>query len=257
MAVTDHHTLLLRLAGPLQSWGTSSRYTERDTGSEPSKSGVVGILAAALGRPRTTPVDDLARLRMGVRVDREGVPGYDFQSAGASATDPGIAIASDTPERITQRIEQLRLGTLKDSGRGRPSISRRHFLQDAVFLVGLEGPDLDQLYHLDQALRFPIFPIGLGRRSYVPSLPITLSGGGVRPGVSLQRALQQTPPLIKRSNQQAEGDVLNRYIFESSDTEQDAVRMDQPVGAAFAARTFGLRPVVFKRLPLIDQEPSE
>ncbi len=42
-------TLLLRLAGPMQSWGTQSRFTERDTGREPSKSGVVGLLAAAVG----------------------------------------------------------------------------------------------------------------------------------------------------------------------------------------------------------------
>ncbi|MCA9878634.1 MAG: CRISPR-associated protein Cas5, partial [Thermomicrobiales bacterium] len=36
------HTVLLRLAGPMQSWGTQSRFLERDTGMEPSKSGVLG-----------------------------------------------------------------------------------------------------------------------------------------------------------------------------------------------------------------------
>ena len=46
------HTLLLRLEGPLQSWGTSSRFPQRDTGFEPSKSGVIGLLCAALGKPR-------------------------------------------------------------------------------------------------------------------------------------------------------------------------------------------------------------
>lgn len=42
-------TLLMRLAGPLQSWGTTSRFDQRDTGKEPSKSGVIGLMAAALG----------------------------------------------------------------------------------------------------------------------------------------------------------------------------------------------------------------
>ena len=46
------NTLLLRLAGPMQSWGTQSRFTIRDTGYEPSKSGVIGLLCAALGKPR-------------------------------------------------------------------------------------------------------------------------------------------------------------------------------------------------------------
>ena len=37
-------TLLLRLAGPMQSWGVQSRFSVRDTGLEPSKSGVIGLL---------------------------------------------------------------------------------------------------------------------------------------------------------------------------------------------------------------------
>jgi CRISPR system Cascade subunit CasD len=64
--------LLLRLAGPMQSWGVQSRFTVRDAGREPSKSGVIGLLCAALGRPRRDPVADLAALAMGVRVDQEG-----------------------------------------------------------------------------------------------------------------------------------------------------------------------------------------
>lgn len=65
-------TLLIRLQGPLQSWGTRSRFDHRDTWPYPTKSGVVGLLAAALGRDRREDVSDLAALRMGVRVDRKG-----------------------------------------------------------------------------------------------------------------------------------------------------------------------------------------
>ena len=68
-------TLLLRLVGPMQSWGTTSRFDQRDTGKEPSKSGVVGLLAAALGidRENWTDLEPLTRLSMGVRHDRPGV----------------------------------------------------------------------------------------------------------------------------------------------------------------------------------------
>lgn len=45
-------TLLLRLAAPLQAWGADSKFETRKTGREPTKSGVIGLLAAALGLRR-------------------------------------------------------------------------------------------------------------------------------------------------------------------------------------------------------------
>lgn len=42
-------TLLLRLAAPLQAWGADSKFETRKTNREPTKSGVIGLLAAALG----------------------------------------------------------------------------------------------------------------------------------------------------------------------------------------------------------------
>src|SRR5437764_11434486 len=104
-------TLLLRLAGPMQSWGTTSRFSIRDTGLEPSKSGVIGLLCAALGRPREHPVDDLAGLRFGVRADRPGTLRMDFQTAGA-----------DYP-RYGQRGQVI--------GRTTAILSPRYFLADA------------------------------------------------------------------------------------------------------------------------------
>ncbi|MEK7721143.1 MAG: type I-E CRISPR-associated protein Cas5/CasD, partial [Elusimicrobiota bacterium] len=76
-------TLLLRLAGPMQSWGTTSRFDNRDTGKEPSKSGVIGLLAAAMGidRENRTDLEPLTLLVMGVRHDRPGIPKYDYQTA--------------------------------------------------------------------------------------------------------------------------------------------------------------------------------
>ena len=65
-------TLLLRLAAPLQSWGEDSKFETRRTRREPTKSGVIGLLAAALGRRRDEPLDDLRGLRFAVRVDQEG-----------------------------------------------------------------------------------------------------------------------------------------------------------------------------------------
>ena len=104
-------TLLLRLAGPMQSWGTTSRFDQRDTGKEPSKSGIVGLLAAALGidRENWTDLEPLARLSMGIRHDRPGVPKRDYQTA--------------------QRIISADRSKIHDT-----AVTTRDYLADAVFL---------------------------------------------------------------------------------------------------------------------------
>lgn len=174
-------TLLLRLHGPLQSWGTTSRFDERDTQLEPSKSGVIGLVCAALGRDRADPIDDLASLRMGVRVDREGVPMRDYQTA------TGVISAVGKPD-----LE-------------RTVVSPRFFLADAVFLVGLEGHDHVLMDHIYKALMAPCWPLALGRKSYVPSMPVFIGGGLLSQG--LCEALRTWPRLVP-GDQQSPFDFL-------------------------------------------------
>lgn len=204
-------TLLLRLAGPMQAWGTESRFEVRDTGTEPSKSGVVGLLAAALGRSRGEPVDDLAALRMGVRVDHEGLVRVDFQTAEGVARVPG-----------------------KEQDAQHPVVSRRAYLMDADFLVGLEGgPDL--IRALDAALAAPRWPLFLGRKACPPAAPIRLPdapphGPGLR-DEPLEDALRAIPLVAEP---RGEGRV--RLVLD--DPTGEGVRRDQPVGASFATRVF-------------------
>lgn len=201
-------TLLLRLAGPMQSWGTTSRFDERDTQLEPSKSGVLGLVCAALGRDRAEPIDDLAALRMGVRVEREGVPLRDYQTA------TGVLIASSGKPDLDRTV-----------------VSPRYYLADAVFLVGLEG-DRDLLANIQQALMSPVWPLALGRKSCVPSLPVHLPDGlSEQP---LQAMLATWPCLMTGEAPQSPRRVLLEHSSEGS------VRLDQPV-APFAERRFGPR----------------
>ena len=68
--------LLLRLAAPLQAWGSSSKFIVHSTEREPTKSGVIGMIAAALGIQRNDDPQKLVpltTLRFGVRADKEGV----------------------------------------------------------------------------------------------------------------------------------------------------------------------------------------
>ena len=134
-------TLLLRLAAPLQAWGTDSKFEVRRTNREPSKSGVIGLLAAALGLRRDADLSKLSALRFGVRVDRNGEVIKDFHMAKAEKTS---------------------------------YLTYRYYLSDAIFLVGLESEDRSFLEQIERALRNPCFPLFLGRRSCPPTLPLVL-----------------------------------------------------------------------------------
>lgn len=214
-------TLLLRLAGPMQAWGTTSRFDERDSGLEPSKSGVIGLICAALGRDRSQPVDDLAALRMGVRVDREGLLMRDYQTA------TGVLLASGKPD-------------LK-----RTVVSPRFYLSDAVFLVGLEG-DGCLLNIIQEALKQPVWPLALGRKSMPPALPVWLQNG--LKDEDLISALK-TASLVGLPRIEQHGQPLRLMLEHPS---EGAVRLDQPVGP-FAERRFGPRFVKPEVLDVPDQ----
>ena len=164
-------TLLLRLAAPLQSWGADSKFETRKTNREPTKSGVIGLLAAALGLRRDDAAG-LARLNglhFAVRADREGSLLVDFHTANWE----------------------------EDRKKGKaPYVTYRHYLQDAVFLVGLESEDTALLQELETALKHPVYPLYLGRRSCPPTLPLFL---GIRAGKLLD-TLRAEPLLVKQRN---------------------------------------------------------
>jgi CRISPR system Cascade subunit CasD len=204
------NVLLLRLAGPMQSWGVQSRFTVRDTGLEPSKSGVVGLLCAALGRQRDEPLDDLAALTMAVRVDREGHLASDYHTAQ---------------------------GVLKAGGGIKPTeVSRRYYLADARFLVALEGEDRDLLARLHNALRDPHWPLYLGRKAFVPGEPVWLEDG-LCPDTTLVDALKEYEWTGRYP--EAERPPRLRLVLEDHDGAE--VRPDQPL--SFAERRFAPRRV--------------
>src|ERR1700712_1573639 len=75
----------LRLEGPMQSWGNHARganRAHRTTHSRPTKSGVIGMVANALGRDFADCIDDLTALEFGVRADVPGRLEVDYHTAG-------------------------------------------------------------------------------------------------------------------------------------------------------------------------------
>lgn len=227
-------TLLLRLAGPMQSWGLDSRFDQRDTGREPSKSGVLGLICAALGKPRDDQpgpwpsLAELAGLRMGVRVLREGTLRVDYQTAGGG----------DFAGRKSYGVWRA------SGGSGDTVVSPRHYLCDADFLVGLEGP-LPLLHRIEEALHNPVWPLSLGRKSYVPTLPVAFPPDSpISPAVreaGLAAALASFIDPSSGSWKRAAKAAPQRLVLEAPLGSTAESRQDVPL--SFLNRTFAARGV--------------
>jgi CRISPR system Cascade subunit CasD len=211
----------------MQSWGTTSRFDQRDTGKEPSKSGVIGLVASALGidRENWTDLEPLTHLSMGVRHDRAGSPKRDYQTAGCAPMD--TIIRADGSQ-----------------AKGGGVVSHRFYLADAAFLVGLECTDRMLLERIHAALQDPCWPLALGRKSYVPSEPIWLNDG-LRKG-PIGEVLSLWPWIVQRRKWEALPERL-LVSLESVDAS-GTLKMDQPL-SSFAERRFGARFVRSQWIP--------
>lgn len=194
-------TLLLRLAAPLQAWGSGSKFNIRLTEREPTKSGVVGMIAAAMGIQRNDDpkkLEPLNALRFGVRVEKEGKLLRDFHM-----------------------VHEM-------TGKKNSHVTERFYLSDAVFLAALESEDKEYLEKIVNALNNPVYPLFLGRRSCPPTLPIVL---GIRDG-ELTSILKTEPSLL-------ENNKPTRIVYES-DLSGVPVR-DKPVSFSQLHRQYGYR----------------
>ncbi|MEE2038065.1 type I-E CRISPR-associated protein Cas5/CasD [Nocardiopsis sp. CT-R113] len=210
--------LPLVLAGPLQSWGSASRFARRGTENAPTKSGVIGLLAAALGRDRTADLSDLAALRFGVRVDQPGVRVRDYQTAKHLVT--GVSMP----------------------------VSERFYLSDAVFVAAVEG-DTDLVADLYRAVRAPVYLPYLGRRSCPPARPVDL---GAPVDGTVEEVLEQTPWQASRWFQRQrnrrwreEGQVELSTLVDAApgQTRADTLR-DLPLSFDPLHRRYALRAVI-------------
>lgn len=231
-------SLALCLDAPMQSWGIQSRFTVRETTTEPTKSGVVGLLGAALGVPRngTERLSQLAQLRMGVRVDREGILERDYH----------------TTQNVPTTI-----------GRGhRTVLSQRYYLADAIFLVVLEDDSPALLREAAEALRHPHWPLCFGRKAFVPARPLLCpeedSQNGVRTGAGvqekpLQAVLDEHPWLESRASahqrelvaiNKGESIALRTMVECPPSTPGAQPRRDQPISWTRDDRRFTTRTVL-------------
>ena len=158
--------LSLWLEGPMQSWGDRSRFGKRTTDEYPAKSGVVGLLFAALGwgGSQVERLEKLLGLKMSAyRFVRKELTSrlVDFQVVGHGYD------VSDPWENLL--VPKTMLGK-KPAGKG-TKVTFREYLQDACFAVFLEVPS-DWEIEIDRGLRKPVWDLYLGRKCCVPSEPV-------------------------------------------------------------------------------------
>ncbi|GID27490.1 type I-E CRISPR-associated protein Cas5/CasD [Paractinoplanes brasiliensis] len=209
--------LLLKLAGPLQAWGSSSRFARRGTEIAPTKSGVIGMLAAAKGIRRTEPLTDLLGLEFGVRLDQPGQILRDFQTARSL------------------------------DGRHSAPLTYRFYLSDAIFLAAVQG-DAALIHDLAGALKRPCYPLYLGRRSCPPAGPVSL---GVE-DIGLDDALKTWPwQATDRYRRGAPRIVQLEVIRDARPGDQDTeTHPDEPVSFDPAHRQHTWRSVLRRHVPV-------
>jgi CRISPR system Cascade subunit CasD len=212
------HSLVVRLAGPLQSWGSRSQFNRRDSAPEPTKSGIAGLLAAAQGRRRQDPIEDLAGLRLGVRTDRPGTLLRDYHTVSDLRGRPLLAAA------------------VRGTGLQQPTspakyihVTHRYYLQDAVFVAAVSGPP-DLLHALAHALAHPAFPLALGRRGCPPTMPLL-----VPPADGADRLLWASDPVdVLRDAVPWQVSEVAKNAYRRSRDRQASVRLpitvDDPEG---------------------------
>lgn len=229
------HCLVLRLAGPLQSWGSRSQFNRRLTDAEPTKSGIIGLLAAAQGRRRSDPVEDLLELRLGVRTDQPGSLLRDYHTVSDLRGRPllSAAVTGKGVQKPTSPAKAVHVTT-------------RFYLQDAVFVAAVGGP-ASVLAQLRDAVLAPAFPLALGRRSCVPTLPLVLDPpqavGALWPGDPLA-VLRQVPWQAPEERlRRGKAPVAADLTVTVDDPGGDDVRTDVPSSFDPASRSFGTRRV--------------
>lgn len=134
-------TLTIKLAAPLQSFGKEASFNIRTSYPHPSKSAVIGMIAAALGyrRYETEKIKLLDNLKFAIRIEQTGSMMRDFQ----------IVRYGPKPKEV--------------------KLTSRYYLQDAVFLVAIGSENERLIEDIQKALKKPKFQLFIGRRSNPPA----------------------------------------------------------------------------------------
>ena len=213
------HHLTFRLYGPLAAWGDIAVGEYRPSFAHPSRSAVIGLLAAALGIRRDEEERQSALAEacsFAVRVDAMGTLLRDYHTTQVPSAKRGVIhytrrseLAADDPNTI---------------------LSSRDYRCDAAYTVAISVRDGApySVQQLADALLKPVFALYLGRKSCPLALPLRPS---VINATTLREALDsvsvptdELPGVVKTSTQVSvywEGGEVSGYEREHVITRRD------------------------------------
>lgn len=207
-------TVLLKLSGPMQSWGTSSHFETRNTDYYPSKSAIIGIIAASFGykRDEDEKIKKLNDLDFAVRVDQIGTLRRDFHIATK----------------------------YKDNGDfERNYVTYRYYLEDSVFVVALSSEDKKWMEEIIYALKHPYFQAFMGRRSCPVPIDFILQENELGAIDALKNLKWQAAQWYKKRNKTYNADIYaDKNLL---DDEAFTIRNDRVVSFSQKERKFGPR----------------
>lgn len=231
----------IRLQAPMQSWALAGRGAWRDSHTRPTKSGVIGLVANALGRDRDDSIDDLAALRFGVRVDAPGRIEVDYHVAGSGQyyALPGEVVnaprwwgdpkGDHTDPNWMTYFPPKEIGLdkgLPTSNPANASLTKDKYLADASFLVALEG-DADLVESVARAVAAPARALFLGRKAYAPASELLEN---LRESTTIEQLFESTAEgAIESATVDAQRAGLVDVYVEPARGSRGTVVMDQPV----------------------------
>ena len=141
----EQQYLAMLLDAPMQSWGHMSRFDRRMSLSYPTRSGVIGLLCAALGIDRgdTAGLAAFNDLKMTVFVFQQGGRMIDYHTVGGGWRR----------ETHSQNIVPKADGSVKEEA----VVTHREYLEDCKFGITLQD-ELGRLAEIAEALKNP--PMG-------------------------------------------------------------------------------------------------
>jgi CRISPR system Cascade subunit CasD len=207
-------TILLKFAGPLQSWGTRSHFETRHTDLYPSKSAVIGMIAASIGyrRDDDANIKALNQLDFAVRIDQKGQLLRDYHTA-----------AKYKPSGVFDRTY----------------VTNRYYIEDAVFVVATGHKNDTFVEKIAKALQNPYFQPFMGRRS----LPITATFFLGIHDTDVITALRNCPWQACKAHQKSHSNRLSVYTDTDYESEgiHSGIRKDHVISFSQKNRRFGFR----------------
>lgn len=198
----------------MQSWGTSSHFETRNTDYYPSKSAVIGVIAASFGysRDEDEKIRKLNALDFAVRVDQVGLLKKDYHIASKYKNDGSF---------------------------DRNYVTNRYYLEDAIFVVAISNDDDKWIEDICAAIKNPYFQPFMGRRScpVQPDFVIDMVETGAIE--ALQNLEWQASDWYKKRNKNYVADIYadKDLLPESGYT----IRKDRVISFSQKERKFGPR----------------